>query len=97
METCHRHQFFILVAQFDREHFLGHLANNAKPHPGLSFLSLHLQGPFDFDNSKNLFKLGRMSLTLTLQMSLEERERLEKKRQAELEAEKGDGKEAATR
>ena len=37
-----------------------------------------------------------MSLALTLQMSLEENERLEKKRQAELEAEEGDEKETAT-
>ena len=95
METCHRHQFFIIVAQFDRQHFLDHLVNNAKPHD-LSFLNLYLQGPFDLDYYRSVYKLGRMSLTLTLQISLEERGRLEKKRQAELKAEKGDEQEAAT-
>lgn len=57
METCHRHQFFIIVAKFDREHFLGHLVNNTKPHPDLSFLNLHLQGPFDLDDDISVYKI----------------------------------------
>ena len=75
METCHRHQFFIIVAKFDREHFLGHLVNNAKPHSGLSFLHLQLQALFDLGDHISVYKLGRKSLTLTLQMSVEERKR----------------------
>ena len=58
METCHRHQFFIVIAQFNREHFFNHLLTNAEPHPDLSFLNLHLHGPFDLDDYKSVNKIG---------------------------------------
>lgn len=43
-----------------------YLVNQADSHPDLSFLNLHLQGPFDLDDSKDVFKLGRISLILML-------------------------------
>lgn len=68
MEICFRHQFSLVVADFNREHFLNyiHTFHDADP-DDLTFLGLKLIGPFDLFVSRNVFVSGRMSPALTVQ------------------------------
>lgn len=54
MEVCLRHQFFLVVADFNREHFLNYILHDADP-DDLSFLGLKLIGPFDLFVSKRVY------------------------------------------
>lgn len=70
MEACFRHQFFLVVANFERENFLNYILRDMDP-DDLSFLGLTLIGPFGLYAWKNIFMLGRTSLALTVQMAME--------------------------
>lgn len=76
MEACFRHQFFHVLADFDRVNYLNFL-QGLESELNHSFLTLKLVGPFDLFIRNDVYKLGRMSLTLITQMSMDEQTRAE--------------------
>lgn len=76
MEACFRHQFFHVLADFDQVNYLNFL-QGLESEFDHSFLALKLVGPFDLFIRNDVYKLGRMSLTLTIEMSMDEQTRVE--------------------
>lgn len=87
MAACHRHQFFLVMNHFDRVHFLN-FVKGLESDFKLSFLKLTLIGPFDLFIAGDVFRFGRMTLTMTVQMSMDEKEREKEQKKAAEEEEK---------
>lgn len=75
------------MAHFDPVHFLNFLKGLESDFK-LSFSKLTLIGPFDLLIAGDVFRLGRMTLTMTVQMSMDEKAREKKQKKAAEEEEK---------
>ena len=75
------------MAHFDPVHFLNFLKGLESDFK-LSFLKLTLIGSFDLFIAGDVFRLGRMTLTMIVQMSMDEKAREKKQKKAAEEEEK---------